>query len=198
VRPSPLFLAALTIACAVDSTEPRHLVAPPRFSSQSAPSELPNVIRYGIETGFGVIDPVPDLWVFAGFPEDLSQSEDCGGPGASFDTFYFQDAGQIKGVIHEIGKGDDVRISVYRFSTFDPCTSKPIAVGTGSVIYRDNDFFETGTGTETFGVHIDGIVTLAKGGTARVLARNLWHVFPDGTVSRVYRNVTVTPRKVVL
>ena len=192
MRPFPLLLvAAATLACAIDTTEPQKIVLQARFSSQAPPSELPNVIRYQLESGFGVIDPQPDLWAFAGFPEDLSQSEDCGGPGVHFDSFYVQDAGQIQGVIHEIIKGDNVRITVYRFSTFDPCTSKPLAVGTGTLSYHDNDFFVTASGTETFGVHIDGTVTLTNGQTATLTARNLWHVFPDGTVRRVYRNVTM-------
>src|SRR5437868_1914702 len=141
MRSSPLLLvAAIVMACAVDTTEPRQLVLQPQLSTQ-APSELPNVFRYSGEALFGVIDPETDLWAFAGFPDDPTQLSDCGGPGAAFNTFYFQDAGQLRNVIHEIAKGDDVNIHVYRFSTFvDPCTSAPIARGTGSVLYHDSDF----------------------------------------------------------
>jgi hypothetical protein len=172
-------LAAISLACATDSTEPRKLVLrQPQFTSQAAPSELPNVFRYNSESGFGVIDTESDLWAFAGFPYVASDGPRCGGSGA-MDTFYFQEAGQLQGVIHQIAKGDNVRITVYRFSTFD-CNATPIATGTGSITWHDSDYFVTGKGTESYGVHINGTVTLASGGTATVHAHSEWHVDANG------------------
>jgi len=194
MRPSALLLvAALGLACVADTTEPPKLIMQPRFSSEAPPAELPNVFRYNGEAMFGVSDPNTDLWAFAGWPADFSQLERCGGPGAHFDTFYIQEAGQLSAVIHQIVKGDDVRIVVYRLSTFDFCTSQPVAVGTGSVSWHDSDFNVSGTRTETYGTHIDGTVTLTDGTSAKLTARNLWHVYPDGTTIRVYRNVTMRP-----
>jgi len=194
MRPSPLLLVtAVALACAVDSTAPpRQLALQPSFTSQAPPAELPNVFRYSGEALFGVIDPETDLWAFAGFPDDPTQLTDCGGPGAVFSTFYVQDAGQLRNVIHEIVKGDEVNIHVYRFSTFvDPCTSEPIARGKGSLLYHDSDLLVTGNGTDSFGVGIYGTVTLTSGQTAKLWARNLWHIYPDGTVRRIFRRVTM-------
>jgi hypothetical protein len=193
MRSSPLLLVtAFSLACAIDTTEPRDLVLrQPRFNAQTSPSDLPNVIRYGAESGFGVIDLESDLWAFAGFPYLAAQTPQCGGSG-QFDTFYFQEAGQLKGVIHQIANGDNVRITVYRFSTFG-CDAQPIATGTGSVRWHDSDYFVTGKGTESYGVHIDGGVSLASGGTAVLRARNEWHVDSNGP-RLIVRRVTLSAR----
>ena len=194
MRPSPLLLVtAVALACAVDSTAPpSQLRLQPTFSSQAPPAELPNVLRYSGESAFTLIDTETDLRAFAGLPDDPTQLADCGGPGAAFNTFYAQDAGVLRNVIHEIVKGDDVNIHIYRLSTYvDPCTSAPIARGKGSVLYHDNDLILTGTGTDSYGVGIYGTVTLTNGQSAKVWARNLWHIYPDGTVRRIFRRVTM-------
>jgi hypothetical protein len=194
MRPFPLFLATgVALACAVDTTAPpSQLTLQPAFTNQAPPAELPNVFRYSGEGAFGVADAETDLFALAGFPDDPTQITDCGGPGAAFNTFYVQEAGQLRNVIHQIVKGDNVNIHVYRFSTFvDPCTSKPIARGTGSLLYHDSDVLVTGNGTDSYGVGIYGTVALTNGQTAKLWARNLWHVYPDGTVRRIFRRVTM-------
>lgn len=184
-----LLIAAISLACAADSTAPPNLVTQPKFSAQDQPAELPNVFRYETGTIFAVIDTKTDLWAYAGLPDDPRSLGRCGGTG-TFSSAYIQDAGQLQEVIHEIAKADNVNIHVYRLSTFTGfCTSTPIASGKGNASYHDNDYFVTGNGIEAYGNVIDGFVTLTDGRRAKVQAQNLWHVYPDGSAQVIVRKV---------
>lgn len=193
LRPFPLLLvSSFALACAVDTTEPRPAPLDPRLTAVSAESEFPNVVRYQDQFVVSIQDPQTDLIAFAGLPDDPAQSAFCGGPDA-FAIIDFQDAGVRQGVIHSLGKGDEVNLDVYQRSTFvSPCVSTPIAEGTGRVMYVDNDAFVTGDGGNSWGFHMEGDVTLAAGGTAHLLAHNRFQILPDGTFRRVFRQVRLS------
>ena len=194
MRPSLLLLLTpFAFGCAVDTTEPPAVPLQPQLSVAAAPTDLPNVIRFRDVFVFGIIDPNTDLWAFAGLPDNPKQATECGGPDGSYAVVDIQNVGVRKEVLKVIAKGDQVNLDVYRLSTFvDICTSTPIAHGKGSISYHDNDFFETGGGNNTFGWWMGGPVTLATGGTANLLAHNLWQLLPNGTFRRVFRQVKLS------
>jgi hypothetical protein len=190
MRPSLLLLAtSFALGCAVDSTGPPAAPLLPRLVATTAGPEFPNVVRFQGEFVFAIADTETDLFVIAGLPDDPTQSAFCGGD-EPFAIVDFQEAGVQQGVIHALVKGDEVNLHVYQFSTFvSPCVSTPIAVGTGRIMYLDNDVFVTGSGANSWGFRIGGEVSLVGGGTAHLMAHNRFQILPDGTFRRVFRQV---------
>ena len=131
------------------------------------------------------------MWAFAGLPDDPRQLAACGGTG-TFSSAYVQDAGELRQVIHEIARADNVNIHVFRASTFDSwCTSAPIASGKGKAVFHDSDFFVTGNHIEAYGTSFEGMVTLTDGRRANLAAHNLWHVYMDGSAQLIVRSVVM-------
>jgi hypothetical protein len=190
MRPSLLLLVpSFALGCAVDSTEPPNAPLHAKMDAVTAGPEFPNVIRFQDQFAFAIADTETDLIVFAGLPDDPTEASFCGGD-EPFAIVDFQFAGVRQDVIHILAKGDDVNLHVYQFSTFEgPCVSSPIAVGTGRVMYLDNDAFVTGTGANSWGFRIGGDVSLVGGGSAHLMAHNRFQILPDGTFRRVFRQV---------
>jgi hypothetical protein len=192
IRPSLLLLAtSFALGCAVDSTGPLSAPLHTRLDVTTAGPEFPNVVRFQDQFVVSIQDPATDLIVFAGLPDDPTQSDICGGD-EPFGIIDFQAAGLRQGVEIVVAKGE-VNLDVYRLSTFaGPCVSTPIAEGTGRVVYTDNDAFITGNGGNSWGFHIGGEVALVGGGSAQLVAHNRFQILPDDTFRRVFRQVRLS------
>ncbi len=194
MRPSPLILAAcFTLACAVDTTEPRRLPIHQQSASTQAAQDMPNVVRFGSEYFFGITDTETDLIAFAGLPEDPKNWWGCGG-NEPLQTLDFQYVGLLQDAIKGLMKDGDVNLIVYKFSTYEGfCWSSPVAHGKGRVTYVDNNvFFAPVTHGDDFGWRMEGPVTLAAGGTANLMAHNRWQALPNGTFRRIFRQVRLS------
>lgn len=192
MRPYPLLLLpAFALGCAVDTTAPRPIPFHPLLSVTAADEESPKIMRFSDQFAFGILDTKTDLIGFAGLPDDISQSPDCGGT----DSYAIVDIRQVEvreDVFHWLVRGHDVNLDVYQLSTFvDLCTSTPVAHGRGTLKYHDNDLIETGR-ENTFGWWAAGPVTLASGGSANLLEHNLWQLLPTGTFRRIFRQVKLS------
>lgn len=186
-----LLLTPFAVGCAVDTTAPRPVPFQSRLSVMTASDESPKIMRFRGEFAFAILDTKTDLIGFAGLPDDISRSADCGGT----DSYAVVDIQQVTvrdGVIHWLVRGHDVNLDVYQLSTFvDLCTSPPVAHGRGTLKYHDNDLVEAGK-ENTFGWWAAGPVTLTAGGTANLLEHNLWQLLPTGTFRRVFRQVKLS------
>ena len=192
VGPSLLLLAtSFALGCAVDSTGPRSAPLQTRLDVAAAGPEFPNVVRFQDQFAVSIQDPQTDLLVWAGLPDDPTQSDLCGGD-EPFGIIDFQSAGLRQGVEIVVAKGE-VNLDVYQRSTFvNPCVSTPIAEGTGRVTYTDNDAFVTGNGGNSWGFHMGGEVALVGGGSAHLVAHNRFQILPDDTFRRVFRQVRLS------
>ena len=191
MRPFPaLSLALLALACSGDPTAPRTPDLHPSFDVASSPQNVPNVFRVRGEFATGILDTETDLIAWAGLPADPTQLVDCGGA-ELLQIANWQFVGdKLQAAIKALVKLDPANLAVYRLSTFvDPCVSKPLAQGTGRVMYTDSDIFYTGGREDSWGFRMEGTVTLASGGTAHLLAHNRWQIQTDGTVRRIFRQV---------
>src|ERR1700682_4282115 len=74
-----LLLTPFAVGCSVDTTAPRPLPFQSRLSVMTASDESPKVIRFRDQFAFYIIDTKTDLLGFAGLPDDISRSADCGG-----------------------------------------------------------------------------------------------------------------------
>jgi hypothetical protein len=186
-----LLLTPFAVGCAVDTTGPRPIPFQSRLSVAAASEESPKIMRFRDQFVFGILDTKTDLIAFAGLPDDISRSLDCGGTDP-FAVVDFKSVEVREGIIHLLVRGEDVNLDVYQLSTFeDVCTSTPIAHGKGTIKYHDNDVFETGT-ENTFGWWAGGPVSLASGGSANLLMHNQWQLLPDGTFRRIFRQVKLS------
>jgi hypothetical protein len=191
----PLFLLVTLIAgCAVDTTEPG--LSPPRaahFSYSNASLDQPNVVRFRDQFAFGIVDLETDLVAFAGLPDNPKTSIDCDNGSDAFQLANITESGLRSDAIKFIAKSADMNLDVYRLSTFEGfCVSDQLAHGVGRISYHDNDLFETGGGNDTFGWQMGGPVTLSTGGSANLLAHNLWQLLPNGSFRRIYRQVKLS------
>src|ERR1041385_8249928 len=65
----------------------------------------------------------------------------------------------------------------------------------GTLTSTDNDRHVTGSGANAFGFRAQGIVDLASGGSARVIAESERLIAPDGTLTEILvNNVILIPR----
>lgn len=182
-------LALLALACSGDPTASRTANIHPSFDVASGAPESPNVIHFRDQFATAIIDLNTDLIAWAGLPADPKQFLDCGGV-ETLQIADIQFVGVLQSAIKALVKLDPANLVVYRLSTFvDPCVSTPLAQGTGRVMYTDSDIFDTGRATDSWGFRMEGTVTLASGGTAHLLAHNRWHIQPDGTLRRIFRQV---------
>ena len=186
-----LFAASFALGCAADSAGPISAPLQPRLDLTTG-AEFPNVLRFQSAFVFAVQDPETDLIAIAGLPDDPTQGPGCGGS-EPLSIADIQWAGVRQEVIHALAKGDDVNLHVYQLSTFQgPCRSSPIAVGEGRITYVDNDRFLSGTRANTWGFRMGGTVSLAGGGSAHLMAHNRFLILPDGTFSRIFRQVRLS------
>jgi hypothetical protein len=183
-------IAALLLACS-DAPGGSTPFAP-EFNFLNGPSELPNVFRFEDQFVALIFDPQTGLVALAGAPADPAAAVPCGGS-EPFAVVQFQDAGQIRAVIHSLVVGPEVNLHVYDLATFiNPCVSTPIAQGTGRFMYTDNDVFVTGSGADAFGFRMHGEVTLTSGESAHLEAHNRFIIWPNGEFRRIYRQVRLS------
>jgi hypothetical protein len=188
-----LFLSVLLVGCAVDQTAPRQVRRVSVLNYLNALSDVPNVIRFGSEFSFGIIDTDTDLAAFAGLPDNPKASIACIDGTDAFQSADIQISGVRSDVLKFIAKSGDMHLDVYRLSTFEGfCVSDPIAHGVGRISYHDNDYFETGGGNNTYGWQMGGPVNLTNGQSANLFAHNLWQLLPNGTFRRIYRQVKLS------
>ena len=183
---------SFALGCAVDATGPRSDLLHARLDVTVAGPEFPNVVRFQDQFVVSIGDPETNLIAFAGLPDDPTQSGFCGGD-EPFAIIDFHDAGLRQGIERLVAKGDEVNLDVYQRSTFvSPCLSTPIAEGTGSVMYLDNDAFLAANGSNTWGFRIGGDVSVVGNGNAHLMAHNRFQILPDGTFRRVFRQVRLS------
>lgn len=175
-------LGATALGCAETpptTAEPTSSPLPSRFSN--GPSELANVFRFqGIVGGGFILDPDADLILWAGLPAHPGDASVCGGT-EDFDPGAVQLVGLLREVVQALIHAD-VHIHVYQLSTFsDFCTDVPLAQGVGRFILIDNDTGVSHTRMNSFGVRLNGPVTLASGGSARLSAHAQFLIDQDDT-----------------
>lgn len=152
----------------------------------------PNVYR----TAEGFVVGLPDfqtgLLAWIGLPTDPTADVGCGGD-QELPLVPLQAAGWLQ-ALNVLAVAKEINIHVYDLNNFeDTCFSPPIAAGTGHMVYTDNDFFNTGTGANAFGLEIGGILTSVPGGepvrvTGTVRSLNM----PDGSFQRVTAHLSLT------
>lgn len=182
-RPAVLLAALLVsgaVACADSPTAPGMDDASPgaRLSASGRPTALPNVVRYGDDTGgFFVDDPVSGIVAVEGLPLDPRTLFICPGGTAYASPLTIQDVGQKQGVSHRLIKGRDVGIHLYRAGDYTGdilaliCGATPYAVGTGDIVVTANDYDGVSGHRSHYGINFRGTVTeTATGETLRVTA----------------------------
>jgi hypothetical protein len=187
-------LGAFALGCVdTPSTAPNPAASAPEPNLSNGPSNLPNVFRFeGILGGAIVVDPQTDLIAIDGLPENPPDLAECGGTDEILNLADFQVSGDLADVFHVLAQGE-LNIHVYQLSTFvDICTSEPLARGTGRLIINDNDAGVSGTRTNSFGHRLNGLVTLADGGTAHLTAHSRFLIMGDGTFRHVSSGVTLS------
>jgi len=192
IRASLLLLVSFfVLGCAVDSITPPTAPLHARLAVAATGREFPNVVRFQDQFVVSIQDPATDLIAFAGLPDDPAKTVPCGGDDP-FAIVDFHIAGLRQGVEHVVAKGE-VNLHVWRLSTLvSPCVTPPIAIGTGRVIYVDNDAFVTGNGANSWGFHMGGEVSLVGGGSAHLMAHNRFQILQDDTFRRLFRQVRLS------
>ena len=183
---------ALLAASGCDPQAPVATEAPrPQFDFTNGPADLPNVFRGDSILLFVWADYATNQVIAVNAPDGgVSSVRRCGGPDRPAPQ-PVQTVGEMEDVMRQLRLLRDVNIHVYSpvpagFSGFlSLCNLSPIAQGTGNVTSTDNDRLVTGDGANAFGFRAQGVVTLAAGGSARVLADLQELILPDGTCCRV-------------
>lgn len=175
-------LGTMALSCA--ETSPTGLAsssAAPQSSFSNGPSTLANVFRFeGVVGGGFILDPETDLILFAGLPDDPADASVCGGT-QDFDLGDIQLVGLLREVVQALIHAD-VHLHVYQLSTFsDFCTDAALAQGSGRFILNDNDAGVSHSRMNSFGVRLNGPVTLATGGTAQLSAHARFLIDQDDT-----------------
>ncbi len=192
----PAMLAA-ALACnesPTASTPPPLASTRPAFSYGNGPAALPNLFRYSDPFAIGMMDVEADLVAIAGLPDDVYNIAVCGGTDP-FQDATFQDVGTLRDVVHRLVVRDHVNLHVFLVSTFVYCVSSTeVARGTGKVVYTNNDVFGTGNGGNSWGIRIEGDVTLSGGGEAFLHAQAQMLAGPDGAPQFVHTKVSLVNR----
>lgn len=189
---SLLLVVFAAFGCADPATSPRPLKVPtdPVLATGAQPSELPNVIRFKDVIIFQIVDEKSGLIAAGGLPDNLRESDICGGTAeAHFGVVEVQWVGLQQAIIKAQARGEG-NLDVYDLATFtDFCADAPIAHGTGTIAGHTNDLFMTSGRAFLFGFSMQGTVTLASGGTAQLSANVLEQISASGefrpTVSQV-------------
>ena len=163
----------------------------PQFDFMNGPSDLPNVFRGDSVLLFLWPDYTTNLVIAVNAPDGgVGSVRRCGGADQP-SLQPVQTAGEMQDVLHQVRLLRDVNIHIYSpvpagFSGFmSLCHVTPIAQGTGNLTSTDNDRHNTGSGANAFGFRAQGIVSLASGGSARVIAESQRLIAPDGTLTEI-------------
>ena len=189
-------VALMTSGCS--DSEPAapatHEVANPQYLYSNGPI-TPNVYRTAEAFVFGLPDFETGLLAWVGFPDDPTDAVDCGGD-SEYPLVPLQAAGWQHEVLKVLGVAKEINIHVYDLNNFEggTCFSPPIAAGTGHAVYTDNDFFNTGTGANAFGLDIEGILASVPGGEpVRVRGTTRLLNMPDGSFRVGTSHLSLTP-----
>jgi hypothetical protein len=168
-------------------------VANPQYLYTNGPI-TPGVFRTAEAFVFGLPDFETGLLAWVGFPDDPTDAVDCGGD-SDYPLVPLQAAGLQQEVLKVLGVAKEINIHVYDLNNFeDTCFSPVIAAGTGHAVYTDNDFFNTGTGANAFGLDIEGILTSVPGGEpVRVRGTTRLLNMPDGSFRVGTSHLSLTP-----
>ncbi len=197
-----LGLVALLLATGCESPPTVASGAPsPRFDFMNGPADLPNVFRGDSVLLFVWADVTSDLVIVVNAPAGgVHALRRCGGA-LTPEPQPVQTVGEMQDVLRQLRLLRDVNIHIYSpvpspFRNFmDLCQLSPFAQGTGNLTSTDNDRHVTGNGANAFGFRAQGIVDLASGGNAQVLAESERLIAPDGTLAKILvNNVLLIPR----
>lgn len=191
-----LFLLLLAVAC--ENTGPvASRAGAAHFDFSNGPADLPNVFRGDSVLLFLWTDVTTNLVIVVNAPPGgVHAVRRCGGPDRPAPQ-PVQTVGEMQDVLRQLRLLRDVNMHLYSpippgFTGFlDLCQATPIAQGTGNVTSTDNDRLVTGNGANAFGFRAQGIVELAGGGSARVLAESEQLIRPDGTRVTLVSNVAL-------
>src|ERR1041385_7457 len=172
-----------------------------QFDFMNGPADLPNVFRGDSVFLFVWADVAPGLVGVVKAPTGgVHALRRCGGT-LTPEPQPVQSVGEMQDVVRQVRLLRDVNIHVYSpvptpFTNFlDLCQLSPFAHGTGNLTSTDNDRHVTGSGANAFGFRAQGIVDLASGGSARVIAESERLIAPDGTLTEILvNNVILIPR----
>jgi len=195
-------VAALLFALACDKAAPVANDAPAiRADFTNGPSDLPNVFRGDSVLLFVWADVASDFVIVVNAPTGgVHALRRCGGA-LTPEPQPVQTVGEMQDVLRQVRLLRDVNIHIYSpvpspFRNFmDLCQLSPYAQGSGTLTSTDNDRTVTGNGADAFGFRAQGIVDLASGGSARVLAESERLIAPDGTITAILvNNVRLVPQ----
>jgi len=172
-----------------------------QFDFMNGPADLPNVFRGDSVLLFVWADVASDLVIVVNAPSGgVHALRRCGGS-LTPEPQPVQTVGEMQDVLRQVRLLRDVNIHLYSpvpvpFRNFmDLCQLTPFAQGTGALTSTDNDRHVTGNGANAFGFRAQGIVDLASGGSARVIAESERLIEPDGTLTEILvNNVMLVPR----
>ena len=182
---------ALVSACG-DAAAPTESGVAPNFRTdrnEGGPGAL--VTGGELPFTFFFTDPASGLGIVAGLtPESLPGF--CAGEDVDRETSIVKDVVRPNRSIMSHEKAKKVTIMVFLDDDQDLCDgSTPFAVGTGNFMTHDNDFFTSGTRTNSFGFRLSGQVTEVDGEQHRVSAVFEGNVNRDGEVRVTRRGITL-------
>jgi hypothetical protein len=181
-----LLMPLLAVACDPPAAFTANTPSP-QFDFSNGPADLPNVFRGDSILLFVWPDYTTNLVIAVNAPPGgVSSVRRCGGTLRPAPQ-PVQTVGEMQNVMRQLRLLRNVNIHVYSpvpegFSGFlSLCNATPLAAGIGNLTSTDNDRMVTGHGANAFGFRAEGIVALAAGGSARVLAELQMLILPDGT-----------------
>lgn len=200
--PVALLLAAITVA-GCDATAPslagpvEVAVARPAIAN-TAPAELPHVVRSEAAFFFTIADFDQDLIVISGAPADSSKVIFCGGTEGP-EPVPAQYVGDDEGPIKALSVARETYLRVYQ--PIGPsrglfrrklCLSTPIAQGYGTHLRTDNDLTGVGGRANSATEKMYGTLALATGGSVRLMATFHYTFLADGTLQQLKSTVDLT------
>jgi hypothetical protein len=192
-----LAAAVALVASACSDSEPAAPAAPevanPQYLYTNGPI-TPGVFRTSEGFVLGLPDFETGLLAWIGLPTDPTTDVGCGGD-QDLPLVPLQAAGLQQDVLKVLAVAKEINIHVYDLNNFeDTCFSPVIAAGTGHAVYTDNDFFNTGTGGNAFGLDIGGVLTAVPGGEpVRVMGTVRSLNLPNGSFQRVVSHLSLSP-----
>lgn len=195
LRCSPLVLWA-AFGCG-ESVPPTAIAEPfvagPRANFTNGPS-TPNVFRYEGGILEVLFDRETSLVLTVGLPADPTDVLlFCGGL-SELDLVPIQHAGLLQDAFNTLILARDVHIHVWHVTANDFCIDPPIAQGTGTFTFRDNDRPNVGPGSNTWGFSIQGTLDdLIHGGKVRVIAAEHSLILPDGSFRVLRQSIDLHP-----
>jgi hypothetical protein len=181
-----LALAMVLTGC--DQPAPTSTLDPVPPSAASAKAERTTgafVFRGDVPGGLLMIDFDRERTLLVG--NTAAQLADICAGGAFPSEVTEHDVVGPDGRLHVLVQAKSLPAAVWSVLTIDPCADlqgvTPLAEGTAQGRYTDNDFFGNGSGAGSFGVAIQGRMTLTATGEPVQLHAKFRNVFlPDGTI----------------